>query len=123
MCSETQRWNDWRRVRDLMIGIFLAPVAAATHAQANYALVAIACDRGVPIVLHIAPAIALIAGTTGLLIARRCLHSSETSRADEAAVPVHRSHFLAMFGILFSAAAILLVLMSWIPVFLLDPCL
>jgi hypothetical protein len=114
--SEAQNPNDPRVIRDLMTGIFLAPIAAATHAQANYTLVAAACDRDWPLLLHITPVVALLASVYGVSIALR--YRRENSRKPDE----QRTRFLADFGLLFSGASILLILMSWIPVFLMSPC-
>ena len=119
------RDDDARSVRELMIGVFLAPVAAAMHAQINYALVPIACRQGWPLLLNIAPLLALCAAAFGFRIAwRNRLQAAtiDSSNRNPQALLQQRNRFLADFGVLFSGTALLLIVMTWLPVFLMDPC-
>ena len=104
------------------IGILLAPAAWIVSFEIKYAAVPYACQSHSTLVLHSVSAVAMIIATAGLLAARRAWAATGKAAVTEESDPIHRDSFLGMFGLLFSANVLLLMLAQWIPVFLLDPC-
>lgn len=122
MRSDPEYWNSRPAIRNLVVGAFLAPIAAAVNLQTTYMLVPFVCRAGSRILLHIVPMLALLVAGWGLFTAWRTWKMSGASWPDEQAGPLYRSRFGAMFGVLMSAASVLLIVMQWIPIVLMHPC-
>jgi hypothetical protein len=111
-----------RHTGRLMLGIFLAPIAAAANAQSIYMLAPFACQSGSKLVLHLFILVALFVAGYGLWVASREWHASGGDWPNEENSAAPRARFLGMFGMLFSGICVALILMQWLPVLLMNPC-
>lgn len=122
MSSEQLPFSSPAELRRAFTGIFLAPIAAAVHAQSNYMLVPFACQSGWSLVQHGVALLAISAAATGFAAAWSVWRAAGRDWPTEQAGPMPRTLFLAVFGLLFSGAAIAMIAMQWIPIFLVNPC-
>jgi hypothetical protein len=109
-------------VLKLLVGAFLAPIAAAVNFQANYMLVPFACQSGQTLLLHGIMGVSLLVALWGFSRAWQVWRATGATWPDEEAGQTARSRFASMFGMLFSGTACLLIVMQWIPLFLMNPC-
>jgi hypothetical protein len=120
--SEENQLTGKRSMRQLMAGIFVAPIAAAANFQANYIIVPFACQSGWWPILNVTPVIALAVALYGVYIAHLNWRAGGSAWPDEEGGTMSRTRFLGMFGILFGSVACALILMQWIPIYLMSPC-
>ncbi|HSM54539.1 MAG TPA: hypothetical protein VK879_00155 [Candidatus Sulfomarinibacteraceae bacterium] len=118
--------------RQLWFGVAAGPIVWAIYLGVSYTLVALHCQWGFfsfralggPGLLLILTAVALVAAAPVLYGAYaaygnwRAFESKETlqGRVEE------RQHFLALSGVLLSSLFFLVILVTWIPIFVMGPC-
>jgi hypothetical protein len=109
--------------RRLWIGNLLAPLAWVIAFELNYTLVPFACQSRQIWLLHVIFLVALAAAAIGAMTARTAWVATGRQMPGEGETPESRDRFLGMFGMVFSASMMLLIVAQWIPVLFLDPCI
>jgi hypothetical protein len=111
--------------RELLLawtGLGLAPAATAVSFQIRYMMVPFACQAGSNWPLHVVWLIAVLIAVAGLLSAVRTWRSTGCAVPDEQDGPLNRNRFLAVLGIGFSSAMLLMLIFQAIPALVIDPC-
>lgn len=106
----------------LAIAVLAGPALALVFQSLAYADVPWACRGGSIVVLHAMAGAFVIATILVLVDAFRIWTQSGRGTAIDRATVSDRSRFLALTGLLLSAASLLLVVAMWVPLFLFDPC-
>lgn len=105
----------------LVVGMLAAPVAWLLHLVVSYALVEPMCARGVVWVYHLVTLGALLLAFPGGWAAWREWRS--TPKDEDPAPPGrHRTHFLAVAGIVNTAFFSFIILLAWSSAFAISPC-
>ncbi|HKR09061.1 MAG TPA: hypothetical protein VJS39_07730 [Gemmatimonadaceae bacterium] len=101
----------------------LAPLAAAFgEQQLAYYLVLPACRRGIPLLLHIPPILALlIAGWVAAMSWREVENAGGWRSIDEPPQP-GSGWFFGAVGVILSAMATLLIVAQWLPTLFIPAC-
>lgn len=107
--------------RLLVVGMLAAPLAWLAHLGTSYALVQTTCERGISWPHHAAAAIALALALPGGWSAWKEWRSTPK---DEERAPRerHRTHFLAIAGIVNSAFFSAIIILAWAAAFAISPC-
>jgi hypothetical protein len=113
---------DARHIRDLWVGLLLAPVAFLINLEVAYALVPTACSSGNELPVHLVHLACLLLTLCGLVTAWRSWKLTGATWPGEQGDPLARSRFMAGVGLLVSAMFVLVIVAQWIPSFILDPC-
>jgi small-conductance mechanosensitive channel len=111
-----------REVRDLWLGLLLAPAAFLTNLEVAYAMVPHACSAGSRLLVHVVHAVCLLMAGGGALIALRMWRLHGETWPGEAGGRISRSRFLSGVGLLLSLFVVMVILAQWIPSFVLSPC-
>src|SRR4051812_20289274 len=101
-------------------GMAAAPIAVAIHQVGNYALVPIACHRGLHWPLHVLSVLALALAVAGVAMAARDWLRHDGSM--EGMETPGRSRFMALLAMALSAFLVLLIVAQAIAQFFFDPC-
>lgn len=113
---------DAREIRALWIGALLPPVAFLINLEVAYALVPTACSSGTALPVHLVHLACLSLAIGGGLVAwRRWVAEGKLWPGEEGGASA-RSRFMAGVGVLLSGLFVLVIVVQWIPSFLLDPC-
>jgi hypothetical protein len=113
---------DARHIRNLWVGLLLAPIAFLIDLEVAYALVPPACSSRNTTPLHLVHLACFLLTLYGLFTAWRSWKLTGPTWPGEQGDPLARSRFLAATGLLVSAMFALVIVAMWIPSFLLDPC-
>jgi hypothetical protein len=113
---------DARQIRDLWLGLLLAPIAFLINLEVAYALVPTACSSRNELPVHLVHFACLLLTLYGLMTAWRSWKATGAIWPAGEGDPPARSRFMAGTGILVSAMFLLVIVAQWIPSFILDPC-
>jgi len=113
---------DAAEVRDLWLGLLLAPAAFLTNLEVAYAVVPHACSAGSRLLVHAVHAVCLLIAVAGVLIALKRWRLNGETWPGDAGGRVSRSRFMSGVGLLLSLFISLVILAQWIPSFVLNPC-
>jgi hypothetical protein len=106
----------------LWTGLLAGPLVWLIYLQINYMLVPWVCHSGHKAVLVWVTAAALIITLAVTFIAWRAWHSAGATAATEDDNRFGRGRFMALTGIGLAALSTLLVIVSFIPIFVLGAC-
>lgn len=107
--------------RLLVVGMLAAPVAWLLHLAVSYALVGTTCRSGSAWIHHAVSAAALAIAIPGGWAAWK---EWKSTPKDEESAPRarHRTHFLAISGIVNSLFFGLIIILTWAAAFVVPPC-
>jgi len=105
----------------LVAGMLAAPVAWLIHLAVSFSIVRGSCESGAWWVHHVVAAAALALALPGGWAALK--EWRETPKEEDPAPRGrHRTHFLAIAGIVNSAFFSLIIIIAWAAVFIVPPC-
>ena len=104
-------------------GLIAPPMALLTQILLGLWLTSWACDRNTTSVLHATNAVTLALILAFGALAYRVWRGAGEREPGEAAGAEPRARFLGMMGVMIAALCAATVLASWIPIFLLHPCM
>jgi hypothetical protein len=113
---------DAPEIRNLWIGVLLAPIVFLIDLELAYALVPTACSTRSRLPVHLVHLACLLLVLFGWAIAWRCWKATGATWPVEEGGPLARSRFMAGLGLLLSGFIALVIVAMWIPSFILDPC-
>lgn len=104
----------------LWFGILGGPIAWSLHLLICYPLVRPICQYGDILVLHaISLGLALTAVAAGVVAWRRWHGNREQDVAGDGS----RENFMALYGTLSGGLFAVAIIVAWVPIFLVNPCL
>jgi hypothetical protein len=107
----------------LWISILITPIAALTQLSANYALVALECEKQQRFPIHLVSGITLAIGVIGVLLAWSVWREAGMHPPDDRGEAVSRVRFLAALGAAISALMVLSMGAQWLTTGFVTPCL
>lgn len=107
--------------RLLVVGMLAAPVAWLLHLSVSFSLVGATCRNGSGWLHHVVAAAALAIALPGGWAAWK---EWKSTPKDEESAPRgrHRTHFLAISGMVNSAFFGLIIILTWAAAFVVPPC-
>lgn len=110
--SSAALWYSW----------LVPPLSFGADLILSYALVQHACSTGHFYVLHMITVFALLFTLSGGLLAWREYGRMPREADDEGGSPFDRAHFMAIAGMLWCAAFVIIILANGVPRMLISPC-
>jgi hypothetical protein len=98
------------------------PLTFGVDLLLSYALVQHACSTGHFYVLHLVTVIALFITASAALLAWREYLRVPSEANDEGGSPLDRAHFMSLFGMIWSAGFVIVILANAVPRFMISPC-
>jgi hypothetical protein len=106
----------------LWYGWLVPPLTFGADLLLSYALVPHACSTGHFYVLHVVTVVAIIVTLSAGFFAWREYLRVSAGADDEGGSPRDRAHFMAIFGMIWSAAFVVVILANAVPRLMLSPC-
>ena len=106
----------------LWLGIVGGPIAWLLYLQLSYMLAPRACQAGDKTALAVVAVVALATTIAITIVSWRAWHASGADYDTGEGTVLGRSRFMALSGLGISALIILLVIASFIPIFVLGAC-
>ena len=111
-----------RRAWLLAGGMWLGPLAWALDLGFSYSLVEHSCSTGHYYVLHLITVLCAALALLGLGLAAQQYRDLPPGSNDEGGSAFDRGHFMAMLGIVNSAAFLLVIVAGAVPRWMISPC-
>lgn len=111
-----------RGIAALWFGMFAGPASWYIHLNASYALVRKICETGDVWLLHLTTLVTLLPALAGLVVAWRSWRRLGEPDSTVGGGALGRSRFMALGGIALSGFFVLVLLVAWIPDFVIQPC-
>lgn len=112
-----------RGIVALWFGFLAGPAAWFLHLNVSYSVIRYICSSGAMWLLHLASLFTLVLAAAGVWVAWRSWQRIGEPDETSGAGTLGRTRFLALGGIGMSAFFLAIILMAWIPDFLLHPCM
>lgn len=106
----------------LWLGVLAGPAAWFLHLNISYSLVRLVCSSGHGWLLHLTTIATLLLAAAGLWVAWRSWNRVAQPEVTKRPAMLERTRFIALAGIGLSGFFLLVILLAWIPEFLLHPC-
>lgn len=106
----------------LWFGLLAGPAAWFLHLNISYSLVRLVCSSGQSWLLHFTTLATVLLAAAGIWVAWGSWKRVGQPGVTKGAGTLGRSRFLALSGIGLSGFFLLIILLAWIPDFLLHPC-
>ena len=110
-------------IATLWFGMLAAPASWYLHLNVSYALVRWVCETGDVWLLHLTTVVALAVATAALLVAWRSWRRLGEPLLAAGSGTIGRSRFMALGGLAISSFFTLVLIVAWVPSFLIEPCL
>lgn len=120
--AERAHFDTPRGLAALWFGFLGGPLAWYLHLNISYALVRLICQTGDTMLLHLTTFATFLVALAALLMAVRSWRRLQGPESTRGAGTAGRSRFLALGGIALSGFFALILLVAWIPDFVIDPC-
>lgn len=124
--AETRRVLDYfdsrRGIAALWFGMLAGPVSWYLHLNVSYALVRKICESGDVWLLHLTTLVTLLPAIAGVIVAWRSWRLLGKPVDAVGGSTSGRSRFMALGGMALSGFFALVLLVAWIPDFVIRPC-
>jgi hypothetical protein len=117
-----ERFSRTRGKLALWAGLLVPPAAWMLHLLVSYSLQRYICRTGAVWLFHLTTAATLLPVIAVGWVAWRAWRDTGAPRETTGSGVLGRSRFMALSGVALSIAFAVLILVEWIPVYLLDPC-
>lgn len=120
--EEAAYFDSPRGIAALWFGVMAGPVSWYLHLNVSYALVRKICETGDVWLLHLTTLVTLTPALAGVFVAWRCWRRLGEPGVAAGAGTLGRSRFMALGGLGLSGFFTLVLLVAWIPDFLIEAC-
>jgi hypothetical protein len=107
----------------LWMPVIVTPIVVLAQQSANYALVALECEKQQRFAIHLVSGTSLVIVLSGMLFAWVTWRSAGTESPDDSGQAVSRVRFLAAIGLALSALMALAIVSQWMTAAFVPPCL
>jgi hypothetical protein len=107
----------------LWMPVIATPIVVLAQQSANYALVALECERQQRFAIHLVSGTSLAIVLAGMLLAWTAWRSAGTESPDDSGQAVSRVRFVAALGLALSALMALAIVAQWMTTAFVPPCL
>ena len=104
------------------IGLLFAPAVFFAHLQVAYVMVSWACLHEGEVWIHVLGALSVVLAAAGMWAAWRVWGEAGRGAPGEGGGAVPRARFMAVCGLLVSAAFVLILAAQWVAAFFISPC-
>lgn len=111
-----------RGIAVLWFGLLAGPAAWFLHLNISYSLVRFICFHGHGWLLHLTTGAALVLAAAGAWVAWRSWNLIGAPEVTNGPGTLGRTRFMALGGLMLSGFFLTIILLAWIPDFLLHPC-
>lgn len=116
-------FDEGRGLVELWFGFLAGPAAWFLHLNISYSLVRYICFSGAGWLLHLTTLATLLLAAAGMWVAWRSWKRIGEPDVTSGPGTLGRTRFMALGGLMLSGFFTAIVLLAWIPDFLLHPCM